>query len=216
MKILSNKIINRFLTSLFVKIYNFSYSVLSILAVRGNDCFHPKHQILKYHEFFRDNVESGKSVIDIGCGNGFNAFEISKKAGMVVGIDINQKSIAKARSGYQRKNLTFVCVDLLKYQYEKKFDYIILSNVLEHIDKRIEFLKMLHRVGHIILIRVPMIDRDWLPVYLKNINQDYRLDPTHFTEFTVDALKAELKMSKWRLDSFSINFGEIWGVVKPQ
>ena len=52
-----------------------------------------------------------------------------------------------------------------------KVSKVTLSNVLEHIEKRTSFLKKLIDAFEDkdikFLIRVPLITRDWLPVYKK-------------------------------------------------
>ena len=59
-----------------------------------------------------------------------------------------------------------------------------------------------------------MIDRDWLSVYKKNIGIDYRLDPTHFTEYTLSDFQKEIKDANLELESYKIRFGEIYAICK--
>lgn len=212
---LNNEKINYLLTKIVVCLYNFSYAVLSSLAVRFGKGVHPKHRILKYHEFFLEHISSKDCVIDIGAGSGLIAYEVSKKAKNVVGIEIDINKVKQAKKIHHRRNLKFIQGDATVYPFKEKFDAIILSNVLEHIEKRIDFLKSLHKISDNILLRVPLITRDWLPVYLKSRGFEYRLDKTHFIEYTIDNLKKELAESRWKISSYQIYFGEIWGVVKP-
>jgi hypothetical protein len=58
-----------------------------------------------------------------------------------------------------------------------------------------------------------MLDRGWLPVYMKELGLDYRLDKDHKTEHTVETLKQEVIRAGLHVESYSINFGEIWAVV---
>ncbi len=212
---LNNEKINYWLTRIFVFLYNFSYAALSSLAVRFGRGVHPKYRILKYHEFFLENILSEDSVVDIGSGSGLIAFEVSKKVKNVVGIEIDENKIKLAKKTYKRHNLEFIQGDAITYPFKEKFDAVILSNVLEHIEKRINFLQSLHKISDKILLRVPLVTRDWLPVYLKSRGFEYRLDKTHFIEYTIDNLNKELKKSCWKISFSEICFGEIWGVVKP-
>ena len=96
------------------------------------------------------------------------------------------------------------------------FDVVVLSNVLEHIEHRIEFLKRIKHLAPLFLIRVPMIDRDWITLYKKELGLEWRLDTTHFTEYTFDAFAEELRAVGLEITSHSIQFGEIWAVcVSP-
>jgi len=138
---------------------------------------HPKHDITNYHQFFIDYIKEGSEVLDIGCGNGLLSIDISKnKNAKVVGVDINKKQIKEAISKATNKNAYGLCdctfiqgdATYIFKEFKKQYDYIVLSNVLEHIDKRIDFLKDIKRIGKIFLIRVPLINRDW-KVILKRI-----------------------------------------------
>ena len=95
----------------------------------------------------------------------------------------------------------------------KPFDAIILSNVLEHIESRVEFLNRMKRKASKLLIRVPMVNRDWITLYKKELGLDYRGDRGHFTEYTFDSFKEELEDAGLEIEDYSIQFGEIWAVV---
>jgi SAM-dependent methyltransferase len=214
-KIIKNKILLKWLFRFFSYLHNKAYVALSTIAILQNNGLHPKHRILNYHKFFTDHIDSTDTILDIGCGNGANAFDIAEKAKTVVGIDIEEKYIREANKKHPKPNITYIVGDATVYLFEKKFDKVILSNVLEHIEHRVEFLKKIHPLTDRILFRVPLITRDWLPVYKKEQGSEYRLDLTHFTEYTVEQAKEELAQSGWKFQEFSVQFGEIWGILVP-
>lgn len=209
-----SKRVNIFLIKTLLKIHSFAYEVVSSLSTRTEGGLHPKHRITNYHKFFVDNVGKNDVVLDIGCGNGALAYDVSKKAKRVVGIDLNEKNISVAKEKFSCKNIEYICGDALKDLPGEKFDVIILSNVLEHIKKRVDFLKNLRPKAPKLLIRVPMIDRDWITLYKKELGLDYRADKTHFVEYTLESLKEELENAGWKIQDHSIQFGEIWAVVR--
>jgi len=213
-KIFSNKSVNSFSLKLFVKLYRFCYRAIGKLAILDNDGIHPKHRLMQYHKFFTSHVSSEETVIDIGCGKGETAYDVAQTAKQVVAVDMKEKNIAYAKEHFQRDNLEFIVANVLTYDFGKRFDKIVFSNVLEHIEDRVAFLKKLHDISDVILLRVPMLDRDWLAVYEKEKGLDYRLDPTHYIEYTLPILQKELEQSGWQISSHSIQFGEFWGVVK--
>lgn len=198
----------------FLCLNNYSYSMISRLVVNAGNGIHPKHMIMKYHKFFLENVSSNDVVLDIGCGNGFNSYCISKKVKKVIGIDINKENVKYAKENYRSNNIEYIYGDALNYSFGGKFDVVVLSNVLEHIRDRIEFLKKLKGLGNKFLIRVPMIDRSWLAMYKKELGVEYRLDKTHYIEYTFDDFMEEIRKANLRILSNSIQFGEIWAVVK--
>jgi len=55
-----------------------------------------------------------------------------------------------------------------------------------------------------ILIRVPMINRDWLTLYKKELGIEWRLDASHYTEYTLDSLTKELKSVDLQIKEYSI------------
>lgn len=205
-----------FIIKLFIWINNFSYSAISSLSVRDNDGIHPKHRIMKYHDFFLNNTTRSDHVLDIGCGNGTLAYDLSQKATHVTAIDISPKNIALAQKRFPLINLTYLVGDATTYQFQKQFDTIILSNVLEHIDQRINFLNEISHLAPKILIRVPLITREWLAVYKKEIGMEYRLDPTHFIEYTEEIFSEELIQAGLFSEQQYVKFGELYVIARPK
>lgn len=209
------KKIYTFLLLCALKFSNFLYKVISYLSIKSEGGIHPKHRLLGYHDFFTNNISSTDTVLDIGCGNGALSYDIVGKAKSVVGIDIEAKNIAEAQKKHSRQNLKYVVGDATKDLGGEIFDVITLSNVLEHIEHRVDFMKSIKGLATKYLIRVPMFDRDWIPLYKKELGLEWRLDLTHYTEFTKESFYRELGDAGYTIESYSVQFGEIWAVVKP-
>lgn len=207
------KQIYKFLTKVVLRFHNFLYRLATILAIKAEGGLHPKHRLLNYHRFFLDNIETNQNILDVGCSSGELAFALAQKAKKVVGIDLDEKKISLAQKKYSRPNIQYLIGDATLHQFREKFDVVVLSNVLEHIEKRVEFLRKIKNLASKILIRVPMIDRDWLVLYKKELGVEYRLDKTHHTEYTLNGLKEELGKAGLQIANFSVQFGEIWAVV---
>ncbi len=199
---------------ILLKLHNYLYYKISILTARINSGIHPKHRIMNYHQFFIDNIEKGSTVLDIGCGYGLVSYDIGIKAQKIVGIDKDKKSIDIAKQNYMRDNIKYILADAITYKLEEYFDYIVLSNVLEHIKNRIEFLKRIKDSAKILLIRVPMVNRSWLTIYKKDLGIEYRLDKGHCIEYTLSTFKRELNIAGLKLIKFNIQFGEIWAKIQ--
>ncbi len=180
------------------------------LIVFAESGVHPKHRLMNYHQFFVDHVAPTDRVLDVGCGRGMVANDVAKKAKKVVGIELDPKNVAFAKEHYQRPNLSYVIGDALKDIPPGEFDVIVLSNVLEHIDQRVSFASSLKNLAPKVLIRVPMITRDWKVLYKKEIGLDYRLDDTHFIEYTEEVFRQEMAQSGLEIETLVIRFGEIW------
>ena len=199
---------------MILRAHSFSYGWAGRLSQKvEEDGLHPKHRIMNYHKFFVNNVSENDTVLDIGCGNGALTYDVAKKAKRVVGIDLNEKNISIAKRKYSRENMEYICGDALTDLPNERFDVIILSNVLEHIDKRVEFLRSAKNLASKFLIRVPMLNRSWIDVYKQELGLEYRLDKTHFIEYTFEGFKEELDTAELSVLDYSIQFGEIWAVV---
>ena len=208
------KNIYKILLKLALKLHSFSYKLISYLAIKYENGLHPKHRLIGYHEFFTDNIGSEDKVLDIGCGNGSLAKDIAKVAKSVLGVDIDDKLIEKAKRKNSAPNLEYKALDATKDLSDQKFDVIVMSNVLEHIEHRVDFLKKIKPLANKFLFRVPMIDREWVTLYKKEFGMDYRLDTTHFTEFTFAQFKDEFEQAGYRIDFHTVQFGEIWAVIR--
>jgi SAM-dependent methyltransferase len=195
------------------------YHLQGQMAVAYGGGLHTKHRHIKYHDFFIKNTPKGSHVLDVGCGNGALTSDIAGHVGEVVvyGIDLVQENIDLAKEKYPGDNITYVCGDALTDLPDKPFDVVILSNVLEHIERRVEFLSMLNQKYHPshFLVRVPCFDRDWRVPLKKELGLDYRLDETHAIEYLYDQFAGELQEANLHIGSAKVNWGEIWAVVKP-
>jgi len=204
----------KLLIKFFVWLGNFSYKAISALVVRENNGIHPKHRIINYHEFFLSNISENDSILDIGCGNGAVAYDLSKKACRIVAIDISEKNIETAKKKFKNDNLEYLIGDATKHDFRDKFDAIVLSNVLEHIENRVEFLSKIKSMAPKILVRVPLITRDWLAVYKKENRFEYRLDQTHFIEYTEENFKEEIEKAGLKIENYHIKFGELYAIIR--
>ena len=205
---------NKFLLKLALRLHTFLYKVISVLSIKNENGTHPKHRLMQYHRFFSDNLELNNRVLDIGCGNGELAFDISKRVAQVTAVDIDPAKIAVATKKYVGPNIVYRVADATKDLGNETFDVVILSNVLEHIEHRVDFLKSIKPLAQKFLIRVPMFDRDWIPLYKKELGLEWRLDLTHYTEFTEKTFRREIADADMHIESLTVQFGEIWSVIK--
>ena len=189
-------------------------------AIRYGNGVHTKHKHLKYHDFFTQRIEPGSRVLDVGCGIGALAYDIATQVAdaSVYGIDINARNIETARSRYAAQNIEFVCGNALCDLPEQMFDVIALSNVLEHIEQRVEFLQGLQERYHPkkFLIRVPLFERDWRVPLQAELGIDYRLDPTHHIEYRQHEFIAEMEQTGLEICHYQVNWGEIWAELRKK
>jgi SAM-dependent methyltransferase len=173
---------------------------------------------MRYHDFFTVRVREGEHVLDIGSGIGYLAYDLARAGAKTTGIELSEKNVAKANRLYKHPNLAFVRGDAWKDLPQGDFDTAVMSNVLEHIDDRVGFLKKVQGEAHPKrwLIRVPCFDRDWTVALAKELGLDYRLDDTHFTEFTRESFEREMRDAGLEVKSLEIRWGEIWSELTPR
>lgn len=192
---------------------NFIYQLSGQLAVEYGDGIHVKKRLTKYVEFFALLAQRhGGPCLDIGCGDGELCKMIAQKKIRVTGIDHSLNAIKKAKKGESNHYSEFIHGDFNKIKIKKKFRTIILSNVIEHVDDRVNFIKRVNKdySPKYFLIRVPSFERDWRVPLKKELNVDYRLDSTHFIEYTEEILVDELKKSNLKILQLKKVWGEIW------
>lgn len=195
------------------------YGLEQNAAVEYGKGIHPKHRLINYKQFFTENLNPKENILDIGCGNGFLSYEVVSKVPevKVLGIELDKRNIEYAQKHFVHPNLTFVQGDAIKELPDKKFNVIILSNVLEHIENRVDFLKdIVFKLNPSrLLIRVPLFEREWRTALKKELGVDYRLDDTHFIEYTTESYLSELHLARLKPTKIEYRWGEIWSVVTP-
>lgn len=209
--ILRKSFLRKPLLTILVAIHNSSYHWIGFFS--SHEGIHPKHKIQNYHQFFLDNISANDRVLDIGSGDGAVAFDVALKAKRVTGIDILHKNIILSEKKYHKDNIEFIEGDATTFDFKETFDVVILSNVLEHIENRVIFLKNVKRLAPKILVRVPLITRDWISVWKRDSGFSYKLDDTHFTEYTEETFQEEMEKAGLKIDSYYVKFGEFYAVV---
>lgn len=104
-----------------------------------------KDHIARYD--FAASFVTNKTVLDIACGEGYGTTILAKKARSVIGVDLSQSTIEKAKRKYENKELApirFVHSDVIEYfkQDKQKFDVIVTYETIEHIKEFKMFLTL--------------------------------------------------------------------------
>ena len=94
------------------------------------------------------NLLEGINCLDVGCGGGILSEKLKRLGATVTGIDASKKSIdvAKEHAKKSRLEINYKCIttgELLEIKKEKvlnKFDLVIASEVIEHVNNRKIFL----------------------------------------------------------------------------
>jgi len=127
----------------------------------------------------------GKSVVDVGCGEGFGTQTLADVAATVVGLDYSANAIAVCKNSWAKPNLTFRHEDIRReVAGTGTFDLVVNFQVLEHIRDDLLFLKRLKTLlapGGQLLLTTP------------NRLQSFSENPYHLREYTAAELRALLE-----------------------
>jgi SAM-dependent methyltransferase len=195
---------------------NSLYALEGEMAIAYDHGIHTKHRHTGYHQFFISRIQPHERVLDIGCGNGALAYDIAENTqARITAIDMNNNSIQEARLRYPHPNITYVLGDPTGGLIDYTADVVILSNVLEHIQQRVPLLQKIRSAvrPQRFLIRIPLFERDWRVPLKEELGVEWRLDPGHEVEYTVDSFWEEMAAAGLKIQHMEIRWGEIWAEV---
>jgi SAM-dependent methyltransferase len=193
--------------------------ILNERATAYENGVHPKHRLMRYHDFFVERIPTGSKVLDIGCGYGAVARSIAMRVpnSTVVGVELDRVRLSQARAGEIPANLSFVEADARHNLPAGRWDVVVLSNILEHIEDRVGFLRDIVRQAtpRKLLIRVPLFERDWKLPLRRELGIGYFSDAEHFIEHSLEELRGELLAAGLTPVETLALWGEIWTECRP-
>ena len=122
-------------------------------------------------EQIKDNSLKNLDILDVGCGGGLICEPLARLEANVTGIDFVRKNIKAAQEHAKSKSLkiNYKCQDIENINFDKKYDLIIIFEVLEHLDDWRNFIirikENLKSNGQII---ISTINRNLISKYLVN------------------------------------------------
>ena len=145
------------------------------------------------HTFALGAVQPGSRVLDIGCGRGYVADEMSKTAGSVVGVDQYIRASSNPKVEFKKWN-----IDTGEFPVDvSQFDQIFILDVIEHLHDPEAFMEGLRAAAvrarpEIVLTTANVgffITRLMLTAGHFNYGRKGILDRTHTRLFTFSSLK---------------------------
>lgn len=118
---------------------------------------------LKRLDFIRKNllksVPADGAILDVGCGNGIISLQLGKDGFNILGIDVSEKAIEKAKETNPFSNVSFDVADAEKLKASgQSYDAIICSEVLEHLHQPSNLVGELYDIlkdNGILIVTVP-------------------------------------------------------------
>ena len=103
-----------------------------------------KENIIKHFKIKSKNTPlKNINILDVGCGGGLISVPMKKLGANVVGIDASLKNInvAKIYSKQNKLEIKYICSSPEKLKINKKFDVLLMLEIVEHIDDINFFIK---------------------------------------------------------------------------
>jgi 2-polyprenyl-3-methyl-5-hydroxy-6-metoxy-1,4-benzoquinol methylase len=119
--------------------------------------FEPSDFALR-RRFLLDRVQAGDRVLDVGCGEGRFAAELARAGASVVGIDVAEEPLRRARVRHPELDLRVVSDEGPWELADAGFDVVWAGEVIEHVLDTAAWLSEVRRVlrsGGSLLITTP-------------------------------------------------------------
>ncbi len=141
-------------------------------------------------------LDGSKKILDIGCGAGTLGLYYANKGNTVLGIDISQKAVDSANESAEfmaLKNARFERMDFPNDVPKEKFDFIIFTEVIEHLENDDLALKKIYgllRTGGIVVMSTPSKNA---PLHKLGLAKGFDKKVGHLRRYTVENLSAKAK-----------------------
>jgi len=104
---------------------------------------HYYHDTLK--RLFREYIPEQSRVWEIGCGTGDIIASLSPRGGL--GEDISEGMITVAQEKYNHLPISFIARDIRDITDAQPYEYVILADVLEHVENQETFITQLYTLA---------------------------------------------------------------------
>ena len=144
----------------------------------------------------RMQLDKTKSVLEIGVGTGRLAMRIAPKCRCFCGIDLSEKTIARARENLAgMENVRLIRGDFLEAVFQESFDVICSSLTFMHIRNKqaaVEKIARLLKSGGRAVISLDKSRQD----YIDMMEYRVRIDPDDPVEMSARMLSAGMQVEQ--------------------
>jgi len=145
---------------------------------------------------------STRKILDIGCGSGTISFYLGSKGYRVSGIDISSKAIVSCTESTKRMGLKNVDFKLSNFPNDKifgKYDFVFLSEVIEHLPNDILALKKIYNLlssQGTLFLSTPSNNA---PLYRWGLTKEFDKRVGHERRYSINELSKKLKDANFNI-----------------
>jgi 2-polyprenyl-3-methyl-5-hydroxy-6-metoxy-1,4-benzoquinol methylase len=103
--------------------------------------------LLYFNSIIKRNIDRISNYLEVGGGHGLYISEatliVGKKAQYDL-VDISLSSLGIARKMIQNESINFIHSDIYEFHPEKRYDFITMGEVMEHVEDPVKLLKKLY------------------------------------------------------------------------
>lgn len=155
-------------------------------------------------------LKPGDKVLDLACGFGRLSIIALELGCEIYGVDVDQAAIQTLRESHPEG--TWIHGNILDFEPPVKPDWIILSNILEHLDEDLAFLVKIKEMTRSIVVEVPDFESDPLNYSANTYGVRWYSDADHVREYNLPSLQILMFKAGWTITE-SISRGHSIGVI---
>jgi len=149
--------------------------------------------------FLLDSVRPGQRVLDVGCGEGAFAAELVRAGAEVLGLDVAEEPLRRARAAHPGLELRLLASETRWELEDCSFDLVWAGEVIEHVADTAGWFSELRRVmrsGGALVLSTPAVGRrELLAAAVSRRAFAARFDPRadHLRFYSAASLRALLE-----------------------
>lgn len=185
----------------------------------GNIKYHLFNEIpYEAHKIVFDLIKPNKTILDIGCAVGYFAEKLKEKGCTTYGIEIDKAAAQRAKKFCKKVYISDV-TNIHKLKISRGFfDYILLLDILEHLENPQSVLKEIKKflkTNGEVIISMPNFAHISVRVGLLfgrfNYSEFGILDKNHLRFFTKNSFLELIKTADLKVEKldYSADFGQI-------
>lgn len=156
---------------------------------------------------------AGERILDVGCGDGYYDWRMSRSGASVTGIDVHEERLAFARRRYGDERTEFLELDAESADFrESAFDKALSLCVLEHLGDDERVLRNVARAvktgGRLVLSADSLTSPAITPVERERHRRRYAVN----TFYTADNVAEKLSRAGFEIERTAYVLSSVWAL----